>query len=235
MGAQAQSKNVKYDEQLWNQFASRLRFAEKWSLHFDVGIRFRDGYIQEKTQYFVRPGIIYQASKKVQISGGYAFFSTSQWLNGYEDVFRPEHRYWNFITIRESFGRFEIRHRYRLEARWQQKFKSGKLLDGYDFFWRFGYQFQCNMALNNKKITDNTIFLIVSDELMVNAGKTIENYFDQNRIAAGLGYQFNDTWRLTATYQYVYGKQARGTQAISAQLIWLTLSMNLDLRKKENK
>lgn len=233
IAAEAQTKNVKHDEQLWNQLNTRFRVSEKWFIHFDVGCRFHKGYVQDLSQYFVRPGLMYQPSKKVQVFGGYAYFSTSQWINGYEDVFRPEHRYWNFITIKETFSRFEIRHRYRLEGRWQQKIKSGELQDGHDFFWRFGYQLQCNVALNHKKLTDNTLFLIVSDELMVNAGKTIENYFDQNRFAAGLGYQFNDTWRLTTTYQYVYGKQPRGTQATSAHLLWWTLFVNIDLRNKD--
>lgn len=230
---EAQTKDVVADEQLWTQANLRLRVAEKWSINMDGGYRTHKGYVEKKSQSFIRAGAIYHASKKVQLWGGYAYFNTSQWLSGYPEVDRPEHRYWNFITVRESFNRFEIRHRYRLEARWQQKFKSGDLIDGYDFLWRFGYQFQVFMAINNKKITDKTFFLIASDELMVNAGKTIENYFDQNRLAGGIGYQFNDTWRLTGTYQYVYGKQSRGTRATSLQLIWLTLNMNFDLRKKD--
>ncbi|MCU0416194.1 MAG: DUF2490 domain-containing protein [Cytophagaceae bacterium] len=228
----AQTKEVEHEEQLWLQTNLRIRVAKKWFAYIDGGFRTREHFIQERTQYFIRPASIFQVSNKVQLWGGYAYFETSQWINGYNDVFRPEHRYWNFVTIRESFKRFELRHRYRLEGRWQQGFQQGELTDSYDFFWRFGYQFQIVMALNNEKIIDNTWFLIASDELMVNAGKTINNYFDQNRISAGVGYNWNEHFRIQGIYQYIYAKQSRGETSISGNSIWITLQMNVDIRKK---
>jgi len=227
-----QSKNIYCDNLVWTQYQLRGQFTDKWSLHTDVGYRTHD-YLKEKAQYLFRIGVIYQLSTKVNIQAGYAYFSTNQFLNGYSEVMRPEQRLYQRITVMQQVGRFEFRHRYRLEERLNQNISKGVLQEGYTGSFRFGYQIYVSCAFNNVKIKEKTIYGFASDELFVSFGKHVVNTFDQNRAAIGLGYQFTKGLGATLFYQYIYGQQPTGTQLYTYNVYCVGISQTLDFRKKE--
>ena len=230
---QAQTpKNIYYDNLVWTQYVLKAQVAKKWSLHFDMGYRTHD-YLKEKAQYFFRPAVNYQLSSNVVLQAGYAHFSTSQFINGYQDIMRPEDRLYQRVTVTQKSGRFEFRNRYRLEERFIQNFKNGALQEGTTFSTRLSYQIYVSCAINKPKITDKTWYVFAFDELFVSFGKTIYNNFDQNRLAAGLGYQFGKGINATIFYQYIYGQQATGTQIYIYNSYGITLSQALDFRKKK--
>ncbi|WP_018343141.1 DUF2490 domain-containing protein [Cytophaga aurantiaca] len=228
----AQTKNVYSDNMVWTQYFFRGQLSSRWFLHLDLGYRTRD-YVNKESQYFIRPGVLYQISPKVNIQAGYAYFNTNQFLSGYEDVMRPEHRLYQRLTVIQRAGRFEIRNRYRLEERFNQNISKGVLLDGYTPSFRVGYQIYISCPINNTTIKEGTLFAILSDELFVSFGKKVFNNFDQNRFAAGLGYQFTKGFGATLYYQYIYGQQATGTQLYAYNAYCISLSQTIDFRKKE--
>lgn len=232
--AEAQtSKNIYSDDIVWTQYLMRGQISAKWYVHFDAGYRTRE-YVNKESQYFVRPGVIYYISPKVNIQAGYAYFSTNQFLNGYPEVMRPEQRLYQRLTVIQQAGRFEIRHRYRLEERFIHNFSKGLLDNGYTQSFRIGYQIYISCPFNNTKIKERTVYGILSNELFVTFGKKVTNPFDQNRAAFGLGYQFTKGFGATLVYQYIYGQQATGTQLYAYNAYCIALNQNIDFRKKEH-
>jgi hypothetical protein len=49
-----------------------------------------------------------------------------------------------------------------------------------------------NVALNKKQIGDKTAYLSAYNEIFIN---TEQNYFDRNRLYAGIGYRFSSKLR----------------------------------------
>jgi hypothetical protein len=224
-------KNIYHDNLVWTQYLMKAQVTKKWSFHLDIGYRTHD-YLKEKAQFLIRPAINYQISPSVMFQVGYAHFSSAQFLNGYPDVMRPENRTYQRLTVMQKSGRFEFRHRYRLEERFIHNFKNGALQEGSTYSTRVSYQFHVACAINNPKIADKTWYVFAFDELFVSFGKTIYNNFDQNRLATGLGYQFGKGISATIYYQYIYGQQPSGTQLYSYNTYCVTLSQVLDFRKK---
>lgn len=228
-----QSKNIYHDNLVWTQYQLRAHISDKWSLHTDFGYRTHD-YLKEKAQYLIRAGIIYQLSSKVNIQAGYAYFSTNQFLNGYSEVMRPEQRLYQRLTFVQQTGRFEFRHRYRFEERFNRNISKGELQEGYAAgAVRLGYQIYVSYAFNNERIKAKTLYGFASNELFVTFGKKIQNNFDQNRIALGMGYQFTKDFGALVCYQYIYGQQPTGTQIYSYNAYCLGIIQTLDFRKKE--
>lgn len=228
-----QSKNIYHDNLVWTQYQLRAHVADKWSIHTDLGYRTHD-YIKEPAQYFIRAGMIYQLTSKVNIQAGYAYFSTNQFLSGYSEVMRPEQRLYQRLTLVQQTGRFEFRHRYRLEERFNRNISKGELQEGYSAAAvRFSYQLYVSYAFNNKKIKEKTLYGFASNELFVSFGKKIQNNFDQNRLACGLGYQFTKDFGAIVSYQYIYGQQPTGTQIYSYNVYCLGIIQTLDFRKKD--
>lgn len=231
--AQAQqTKNIYSDDVVWTQYIIRGQISNKLYLHFDGGYRTRD-YIDKQSQYFIRPGVIYQISPKVNIQAGYAYFNTNQFLSGYEDVMRPEHRLYQRMTVVQQAGRFEFRHRYRFEQRFNQNISKGVLQDGFTTTFRLSYQIYVSCPFNNIKIKEKTIYGFASNELFVSFGQKVVNSFDQNRLALGFGYQFTKGFAATVFYQYIYGQQPTGTQLYAYNAYCVSFVQNIDFRKKE--
>jgi hypothetical protein len=227
-----QSKNIYHDNFVWTQYIWKGQLSDKVSIHTDLGYRTHD-YYKSKAQYFIRVGAIYQISPKVNIQAGYAYFSTNQFLSGYEEVMRPEHRLYQRLTVVQQAGRVEIRNRYRLEERFNANISKGVIQDGYTESFRVGYQIYVTVPFNNEKVKENTVFGVVSDELFVSFGKKVYNNFDQNRFAAGIGYQFTKNFGATVFYQYIYGQQPTGTQLYSYNAYCVSLTQTVDFRKKD--
>ncbi|MFL5764724.1 MAG: DUF2490 domain-containing protein [Bacteroidia bacterium] len=196
--AQPQRK-TSYNDQVWFGDFSKLRLNEKWSIYFDFGLR-RTEWLDKWSQTLVRPGITRQLSPNVSVTAGAA------WFNHYTtSVIRPEYRGWEQLLFSEVYGRVKVSHRLRAEQRFNQQVVKDELIDNYNYNSRYRYQLALQVALNKPSIGDNTIYFLVSDEVMMNSGKEITyNYFDQNRLAAGFGYKLNSAFGVTLSYMNVF-------------------------------
>jgi long-subunit fatty acid transport protein len=195
----AQSRRITHNDQVWFGDFSKIRLNDKWSVYFDLGLR-RTDWLEQWSQTVLRPGITRKLNSNVSITAGLA------WFDHYTStVIRPEGRGWQQLLFTESFGRLKLSHRLRAEQRFNQAIKGGELVDDYNYNNRYRYQLSLQFALNKPVLQDRTAYIAVSDEVMLNSGKEIAyNYFDQNRLAAGIGYKWNDSFNVLVSYMNVF-------------------------------
>lgn len=198
------TRTTSYHNLVWFGDFSKIKLNDKWSIYFDFGLR-RTDWLNKWSQTLVRPGLTYTMNGSVSISAGVA------WFNNYTtNYIRPEYRGWQQLLFTETYGRIKVNHRLRAEQRFNQAVVKDKLVNDYKYNNRFRYQLNVQIALNKKSIENKTLYLNLSDEVMVNSGKQISvNYFDQNRLSAGIGYKLNDFLNFTVAYANVFVQKSQ--------------------------
>jgi len=149
-----------------------------------------------------------------------------------------EHRTWEQLTYKHHAGRIHFEHRVRLEQRFLQHHSvtsSGDVIDdGYSVLQhRLRYRLQARIPLNNPTIEPRTYYAIVYDEIFKSWGENITfDNPDQNRLFAGIGYQFekNFSMHMGGIYQILIKRN--GAQQENNVGVLLQLTYNFDLRKK---
>jgi hypothetical protein len=90
------------------------------------------------------------------------------------------------------------------------------------------------VPLKGKQLLPATPFLLLSNEVHLNAGKNIvHNHFDQNRTFLGLGYQFTDQLSAHLGHLFIYQYQGIPDSFLHIHAIRVYLIHNLDFRKQE--
>ena len=209
---------------LWFSDVSKITLNKKWSVHIDFGLRGND-WANRWSQQLVRPGLIYKINEKWSISLGGAYFKH---FSGTE--LRSEYRGWEQAVFNTSFLRFVINQRVRIEQRLIQKYFENKQSHEYAYTNRYRYQLLCVMPINNEKLIDHTLYVLLSDEIMVNSGKTIVyNTFDQNRLAIGIGYKWSDTFTISMSYIAIYNQKNKKSAIDKFNVLSLSLVHNLEI------
>lgn len=204
----AQQKNISRQTQIWYQYFVTAKLNPKWAVVADGGFRTKDW--DKAHTFLIRAGIRYNISSRMNTSCGYALFISYPSSNNTNHAI-PEHRGWQRLTLVSQYGLCKIEHRYRLEERFFRKSDHEKLLPGYRFNYRAGYQINLQIPLKGDQLEKGTPFIILYDELLLNFGKQIiYNYFDQNRIYAGFGYVFGKSSSCTLGYQHVWRQRSSG-------------------------
>lgn len=223
-------RKTTYNNLVWFGDFSKVKLNDKWSIYFDFGLR-RTDWLNKWSQTLLRPGITYTVNGNVSITAGVA------WFNNYTDKYvRPEYRGWQQLLFTETYGRIKVNHRLRAEQCFNQMVVKDKLVNDYKYNNRFRYQLNAQIALNKKSIENRTWYLNLSDEVMVNSGKEISvNYFDQNRLSAGIGYKLNDLLNLTVSYMNVFVQKSQANTYENNNALVLNLYHVFDFRKKELK
>ena len=121
---------------------------------------------------------------------------------------------------------------FRLEERYRRKvLDDDELASGYNFNYRFRYNFFSLFPLSKQRFQAKTLSLVVNDELHVNFGKqVIYNYFDQNRFFLGFAYHVNAHDNLQFGYMNVFQQLPAGHQYKSIHAGRIFYFHNLDLR-----
>lgn len=189
----------------WTGSFNTIYFSKKVSLWLEYQWRREEAYTNWQ-QSLPRIGLQYHFNKDVSVMAGYAYVITYPYgdyqVGPYEF---PEHRVFEQLSWNDnSKGRLMINHRLRLEQRLlgkvDQKASEYKV-NGYNYLNRARYQIKLAYPLTHKTMQDNTLYATAFDELLIGFGSNInQNIFDQNRIGAGLGYQFNKSLKLEAGY-----------------------------------
>ena len=161
-------------------------------LHFDGQLRGEDlgGTPQ---QLLLRPGLNFDVTGKLQLSGGYAFVRDEP---GGEARARPEHRLWQQVIVRQALGSTRWTHRYRLEQRFLG-FPVGDDARDYRYQNRFRYFLKGTVPFAPG---EGGPYLAVYNELMIGFGSNVTTPFDQNRSYAALGFSLGERWSLEAGY-----------------------------------
>lgn len=218
-------------------FATNATFAV--SNHFGIHTEYqwrRNDYGNEWQQGLLRFGVNYKYSNEVLFRAGYAWAETYAYgdipINGMGKDF-TEHRLFEMVQLNNSVAKLSISHRFMLEQRWVGRYSSADLdsEDIYIYTNRVRYMLRLQLPLFK-----NGPYAAVYDELFIGfGGKIGENIFDQNRIGALIGYQFNKNFRAEGGYlnQTVQlGREVNGENVFQKNNGFIITGIfNFDLRK----
>lgn len=229
---QGVTKTVSHSDQVWLGLFLQAKVSKRWGAWLDLHQRSTDDFVNRLSFSLVRPGIVYYLNDQVRLQTGYAyawFYKQPQNTAG-----NHEHRIWQQIWWRQDYSCFGCVQWLRLEQRFVQKIQEGEPIQDYRYNWRIRYNYSMNIPLNSKKIQPKTWSIALQDELFVNFGSQIVyNYFDQNRLFIGAGYQFSHHLGASLGYTYIFQQTAQGNVFQSINCIRLFVNYNLDLSKEE--
>ncbi len=168
-------------------------------IEFEADFQYRNWRItKDLQQIIVRSGAIFKLNpNKIHFSLGYGFFRSEAYGESKKKI--DEHRIHQDIIIKNKIKQFAyLTERLRLEERWVQDL---------EFTFRARIMLVANIPLNNKMMSDNTIFISTSNEIFFNliseVGKNIELiFFDRNWTAVNFGYQFKNQSRIQLGLMY---------------------------------
>jgi len=228
----AQQKNIEYSEQTWIGYFNQTRFTNKSGIWVDLHWRLTDNFINEKALGIVRFGYTYYINDQVRATAGYAFANHFSYRDGVPDY--PEHRPWQQIQWVEKKSWLTLMQWVRLEERFRRKIEDGELRSDYNFNYRVRYNMAFTIPLKGKQVAAKVPFIFINDEVHLNFGDEIaNNYFDQNRLFVGVGYQFTSHLNAHLGYMHVFQQLAQPYSFRSIDAIRLFIFHNIDFRTKE--
>lgn len=167
----------------WTYFGNK-KINNRWNWHHEIQYR-NYNFIGDLEQLLIRSGIGYNLSENNNnLLLGYGFIKSTPYIIG-TDIKKAvyEHRIFQQFITRQSFSRFFIQHRYRMEERFIEK----------DFKMRFRYFLSLNMPISKKTLAPHTIYLSAYNEIFINNQQVI---FDRNRIYGAAGYILNKHFKV---------------------------------------
>ena len=215
-------------EQVWLGYFNQTRFTDRSGLWMDLQLRLND-YVKQKSLGIVRIGYTYYCSDQLRLTAGYGFITHYSLSPGQPDI--PENRPWQQVQWFDKKKKVSLSQYLRVEERFVRRTSEGELQANYRFTWRFRYNFGVSIPLKGDALVAGTPFVFLNDEVQISAGKNvINNYFDQNRLFAGLGYQFTDNLNAHFGYLYVFQQLPAGNQYIHINSLRLFVFHSVNFR-----
>lgn len=231
VSASAQEKEIEYREQTWLGYFNQTRFTNKSGVWVDLHWRLTDQFVGRTGVTIARLAYIYYLSDMTRLTAGYAY-ATQYGAGTNPNV--PENRLWQQVQWYEKKNGFNMMQWFRVEERFRRKVAAGELTDEYNFTWRFRYNISFTIPLKGKQVVAKTPFIFLNDEIHINAGENIGiNYFDQNRLFLGLGYQFTAHLNAHLGYMYVFQQLPEANKYVHIDAIRFFIFHNLDFRNQE--
>lgn len=188
----------------WLHYFGKNRITEKFSFSFEATMRYANEF-SEKQQYFIRPSVDYQFTKKFMGSAGFSHYNTYSYGNpSMNKISIPENHFWIQGTLVHSSGNLKITHRLRDEFRYVGVAKpqsNGDLgIDYYDYRNRMRYMLMFNYPLT-KKGGATQLFALFGNEVFMNIGSNAgKTFLNQNRLIGGFGYNFDKNQQIQLSY-----------------------------------
>ncbi|WPR71824.1 DUF2490 domain-containing protein [Flavobacterium sp. NG2] len=237
----------------WLSYNGNHKLTEKWALHTEYQLRRNEG-LKNPMQHLIRFGLDYHLNKDVSVTAGWAYIETAAYGEFAEQIPSKfnnhkfnEQRLWEQLAINhKNSGRFFFDSRFRLEQRWSQSFTNtgtpmspnfARYDDPEEGYWklrhRARYRFRVQVPLTSSTMKDNTLFLALADEIMVNVGKKVTaNVFDQNRLSVALGWRFTKDSNIQLGYLNQFSEKSDGINKENNHTLTVGYTHNLDFTKK---
>lgn len=217
------------EQQTWLGVFNQTRFSQHWGSWTDLHLRLHDHYVQDLFQTMARVGLTYYLTDDVRLTGGYAY--VHHFPDGARTVGQAEHRPWQQVQWFTRFSKARLMQWVRLEERFRRTIRNNERTSEFDFNYRTRYNLALFLPLTRRGFEPGGLQFLVNDELMVNFGKEVRyNYFDQNRLFAGLVYQVNKHGQLHAGYMHLFQQLPAGSTYRTQHTIRLFYFHNFDLR-----
>lgn len=200
----AQNNRVTTQQNIaWQNVFGTIQLTKNWGIHAEYQWR-RENWFRNWQQSLVRVGINYQIQPNMLGRIGYGWIETYAYgdipINGMGRDF-TEHRSFQMIQLSDKMGCIDFTHRYMLEQRWVGRYSSNlqEKEDEFPLLHRMRYSMRVQVPLRGNEIKDKTPYFALFDEIFIGFGKNVNaNIFDQNRLAALVGYRWNKKFRLEA-------------------------------------
>lgn len=213
----------------WLASFNTFRLNKKISLHFDGQWRSNDDLIHTQT-LLLRPGLNLHLNKNTIVTAGYAFISNRTVKNNSSGYF-TEHRLWQQLIAMQSFKKTAIQHRFRFEERFipQTSVVNNELVkDKTVFATRLRYFTRAVIPFTKSSSFSKGWFGSLQNEVFVNtsnANASNNQFFDQNRAYASIGYRLAKTTDVELGYmnQYINGRTVNTSNHIIQVAAYLRL------------
>lgn len=220
---------------IWLHYFGKNMITEKFSFSFEATMRYANG-VSEKQQYFIRPSVDYQFTKKFMGSVGFSHYNTYSYGNpAMNKISIPENHFWIQGTFVHNSGQLKITHRLRDEFRYVGVAKAqsnGDLeIDHYDYRNRMRYMLLFNYPLMKKEDVTK-LFALFGDEVFLNLGSNAgKTFLNQNRLIGGVGYNFDKNHQIQLSYIHQNIWNYTNTFQESNPTVRLTYVTNFDWSK----
>jgi hypothetical protein len=187
--AAGETQTIAKQPMLWTRVVNTLVIDSHWYVYSELDNRVFLDPVKE-SQALARVMGRYVINKNVEVGAGVvASFNYPGDPKAAVLLMTPEYRACADISFRQYFGkRLTLIHRNVIENRFIHNATSKELQDGYRYAFRYRYRLHADILLWKKE--NQSLKFILSDEIMLQAGKGIVyNVFDQNRAYAALNYE----------------------------------------------
>lgn len=223
--AQNASPVIVKDNMLWLGYYNSIIINSKWSVNSDLQFRTKNE-VKDYSQALVRADVSYKLKDRLTISVGFAHFR--YFLT--KEKTRGEWRPWQELKLTDKVGNCKLTHRLRVEQRFNETVKNSEATNNYQFNFRFRYRLDLRYPVIKEKETGNNLFLLVGNEVMVNAGNNINyNYFDQDRLYAGINYELNKKVSFQIQYMHVWQQASNGLTLYSNNVLRFNIYHTISL------
>ncbi len=228
----AQQKTINRSNQQWLQYYAQMKLSKKWTFLADGGYRAIDNF-QESVQYIARAGLDYTINPSIHVSFGFAnlgFYSSGK-------KNKIEFRSYEELLVKNTFKKFGITHRFRVEERFFNPVVDGNIKSPGTFNFRFRYFFMASIPLFtlSKKNADKKILLNIGDEIFLNAGhEIVYNVFDQNRFIISPTLQFSKNFSISFTWNSQFASTTTQATYNYASVAWLQVRHRINFAHKKH-
>lgn len=203
----------------WNVFNAKGSISDQWSVFAEAQIRSLKFY-DHFHYYEIKGGLNFNVNRNIQFTIAGGKYNTYQ-AGG--DFVKPkrsdEMRLWEQMSVKQSFSRLVIEHRYRAEQRWTQ----------INLRHRFRYRANLIVPINKRKIDKGTVYGSIWDEIFL-TNRT--PYFERNRFFAGVGYKMTNSLTLQSGYLYQFDYFL--VDEIGRQFLQVSVLFDFNFKKKQN-
>lgn len=226
----SQDRNIIDQDLVWYRYRQILHLDSTWSVSTEIENR---RYLPKHRNHQLLPGRVtlhHKLGKGWEAGIGFVYFLQCLPHDPDSDIalIRPEIRPHQEFVHRTNTGPLQFRQRIRIEERFFRNTAENELAAGYRFNWRFRYRIRADYRFWEKETRYFSMYLF--DEVMVNAGQSIQqNFFDQNRIAAGLHYSITPSWAIDLAYIRWFQQRSSGVDFFNRNILRITLTQYLAL------
>ncbi len=223
--AQNASPAIVRDHMLWLGYYNSVIFNPQWSINSDLQFRTKNG-VKDYSQVLIRTDVSYKPKDRVTVSLGMAHF---RYFITNEKT-RSEWRPWQELKLTDKVGNCRLTHRLRVEQRFNETVKNSEATKDYQFNFRFRYRLDLRYPILKEKEAGNNWYALVGNELMINAGSIISyNYFDQDRLYAGINYEVNKKLSLQFQYMHIWQQSSNGLTLNSNEVLRFNIYHSINL------
>ena len=228
MSIAQEKKNIDSQSLLWTRYYNQLELNTRWSIHSEFDNRIFISPLDQNL-FVLRVQGRYKVLEQMELGAGFTYFSVATQDPDIHSKFnKPEYRIQQDATLKQNLGKTTLNQRFQIEERFFQNFDKERLISGSTFFWRFRYRIQGDYNFWQKK--KQFLKAIISDEIMINAGKkVVNNTFDQNRIYAGLQYGINFSLALELGYMNSFQQLSTEVDYFNRNIIRLSIYHKLKI------